>query len=341
MRRRRIVIGVVVFFLLLGVVVVRHKRQVSKDSISTSPSVSVGIQGSTQTTSGGGVDFVLPAGDYEYSFELGGVTRRYLAHVPALYDREKPMPLVLFFHGGAGNMSHSARAYGWKETADQEGFIIVFTNGDSRLPKDKFATWNAGRCCGYARDSKSDDVEYTRLVVKDIESKFSIDSGRVFATGMSNGGMMVHRLVCEAADVFKGVAAVAGTDNTVSCTPTRPVSVLHIHAKDDDHVLFEGGAGPEAFRDLDKVTEFTSVPETLSRSLARNKMESEPVRVFDVPGAYCDLYASMENRAKVKICVTETGGHSWTGSRDIGKSYRPSRAFSANDMVWDFFQNLP
>jgi polyhydroxybutyrate depolymerase len=31
---------------------------------------------------------------------------------------------------------------------------------------------------------------------------------------------------------------------------SRPVSIMHIHAKNDTHVLFEGGAGKEAFRDL-------------------------------------------------------------------------------------------
>ncbi|MDN8872721.1 prolyl oligopeptidase family serine peptidase, partial [Staphylococcus aureus] len=85
---------------------------------------------------------------------------------------------------------------------------------------------------------------------------------RVYATGMSNGGMMAYRLACEASDIFKAIAAVAGTDNTLSCTPAKPISILHIHAKDDDHVLFAGGAGKEAFRDLSQVTEFMSVPKT-------------------------------------------------------------------------------
>ena len=51
-----------------------------------------------------------------------------------------------------------------------------------------------------------------RAVVADVQRRYSVDPQRVYATGMSNGGMLAHRLACEAADVFAGIAAVAGTD---------------------------------------------------------------------------------------------------------------------------------
>jgi poly(3-hydroxybutyrate) depolymerase len=47
-------------------------------------------------------------------------------------------------------------------------------------------------------------------------------------------------------DTIGGVMAVAGTDNTRACRPTRPVPILHVHARNDDHVLFEGGVGPRS-----------------------------------------------------------------------------------------------
>lgn len=53
---------------------------------------------------------------------------------------------------------------------------------------------------------------------------------------------MAYRLACDAGSLFRGIAAVAGTDNTISCSSPAPMSVLHIHAKNDDHVLFYGGA---------------------------------------------------------------------------------------------------
>jgi polyhydroxybutyrate depolymerase len=104
-----------------------------------------------------------------------------------------------------------------------------------------------------------------------LEARYAVDAGRVFATGMSNGGMLVYRLACEAADVFRAAASVAGPDATTRRTPARPVSVLHIHAHDDDHVLFDGGAGPGAFRDRHSVMDFVSVPQTIARWVQRDQ----------------------------------------------------------------------
>ena len=55
---------------------------------------------------------------------------------------------------------------------------------------------------------------------------------------MSNGAMMSYRLACDAADIIDGVGAVAGTDNTLSCNPKETTPIMHIHAINDDHVLY-------------------------------------------------------------------------------------------------------
>ena len=179
---------------------------------------------------------------------------------------------------------------------------------------------------------------YARALIRDVESKFNIDTNQVFVTGMSNGGIMAHRLACEMADTFHAVASVTGTDGDTACTPSRPISVLHIHAQNDDHVLFSGGAGEGAFRDEIMVADFISVPETIARWLKRNGITASPTRVLEVPGAYCDLYTSPTDGTQVKLCVTETGGHSWSGGVSTrGKT--PSTAINATDMIWDFFRD--
>jgi polyhydroxybutyrate depolymerase len=277
--------------------------------------------------------FGLRAGEYEFKI---GSRRKYLLHIPASYDPSRATPLVLFFHGGGGHMEQAAADYGWRAKSEQEGFIVAFPNGTSRLPRQHLATWNAGECCGYARDQEIDDVGFVKQVIADIERQVNIDAEKIFATGMSNGGMLVHRLACEMADTFKAVASVAGTDNTKSANPSRPISVLHIHARDDTHVLFEGGAGQEAFRDQSKVTDFTSVEETINRWIVRNGAGKTPRRVLEVPGAYGDLYTSKHNDARIELIVTETGGHSWPGGKSV-RGKKPSRAIIANDVIWDFF----
>lgn len=273
--------------------------------------------------------------------ELQVQGRKLLVHLPTSYEAGRPAPLVLAFHGGGGWAEFMAddEKYGLQKKADAAGFVVAFPNGYSKLPGGKFATWNAGGCCGDARDRNIDDVAFARAVVAAIKARYSIDASRVFATGMSNGGMLSHRLACEAADVFRAVASVAGTDATTSCSPSRPISVLHIHARDDDHVLFDGGAGPGAFRDESKVMNFVSVPETISRWVQRDHCATPPRRTLDKPGAYCEAYGGCAGGVGVQLCVTETGGHSWPGAASVRRGKEAaSQALDANDVIWGFFE---
>lgn len=281
----------------------------------------------------------LTPGDHEIRVAHQGLERKVVVHVPRAAEAGQPLPLVLALHGGGGFaefMADDAR-YGLIHAADEGGFIVAFPNGYSRFPGGRLATWNAGACCGDARDRQVDDVGFLRAVVAQLQARSRIDPARIFATGMSNGGMMAYRLACEASDLFRAVASVAGTDNTLQCTPARPVSVLHIHARDDDHVLFDGGAGPGAFRDTSKVTDFTSVPETVRRWAQRDRCEGTPQRTQSFTGASCEAYARCAQGVRVELCVTDTGGHSWPGGVTRRGKEPSSTAFDAARLVWDFF----
>jgi len=286
---------------------------------------------------------VLPAGSHELQLRHEGRERGFIVHVPKAYRADRPAPLVLALHGGGGSMEVMAkdRLYGLVSQSEASGWIVVFPNGFSRLG-GKLATWNAGICCGAARDRDSDDVGFLRAVVAEVQRRVAIDPQRIFATGMSNGGMMAHRLACDAADVFAAVASVAGTEAVGTCQPVRPIPVLHIHAKNDTHVLFNGGAGKDAFRDDSKVMDFVSVPETIARWVQRNRCQPAPRRVLEKPGAYCEVYSDCASKASVQLCVVQEGGHSWPGTQAQRRGKEPpTQALVANDVIWDFFLNHP
>lgn len=278
-------------------------------------------------------------GDYRFTLVHDGLTRLYRVYVPASYTRQTPAPLLVALHGSGGHMDYQAddARYGLTSASEREGFVAVFPNGYSRLASGKFATWNAGNCCGAARDNKVDDVGFIRQVVARVTQQLAIDPHRIFATGMSNGAMMSYRLACEMSDVFTAIAAVAGTDNTRQCQPTKPVAILHIHAKNDSHVLFAGGIGPDSVKQ-EAVTDYVSVPNTIKKWTQTDACAAPPQRILDKPGAYCELYAPCRGQAKVQLCVTESGGHSWPGGHKPRGEEAPSQALSANDIMWDFFK---
>jgi polyhydroxybutyrate depolymerase len=275
-------------------------------------------------------------GRYEIRIKHDGIERVALVHVPKSYAAGKAAPLVMALHGGGGGMIYQASdaRYGLISKSEQAGFIAVFPNGISDVESGMLATWNAGTCCAKARDQNVDDVGFLRSLVEDVERRASVERQRVFAIGMSNGAMMAYRLACEASDMFQGIMAVAGTDNTRRCEPANPVPVLHIHARNDDRVLFDGGAG-KAFRNEALVSDFTSVPASIGKWVKLNHAGSAQ-RILTVPGAWCDLHDAGAGGASVELCVTETGAHSWPGgAKDRGES--PSTAIIANDLMWDFF----
>ncbi|HEY9096065.1 MAG TPA: prolyl oligopeptidase family serine peptidase [Hydrogenophaga sp.] len=294
-------------------------------------------QAETKPAHTGAIGAITAPGDYEFKLTHQGHERAYRVHVPHAFQRgAAPMPLVMAFHGGGGNMDIQAidRFYGLITQSERSNTLLVFPNGYSRLPAGKLATWNAGLCCGQARDKGIDDVGFVRAVLADLAQRLAFDRQRVYAIGMSNGGMMTYRLACEMADTFQAIASVAGTDGTgPDCRPSRPVPVLHIHAKDDERVLFNGGSGSASNTHAD----FVSVPDTVRKWVALDDCSPEPRTVLDVPGARCEVHTGCAGDAQVKLCVTDTGGHSWPGGVKPRGGQAGSTAISANEEIWDFF----
>lgn len=275
-------------------------------------------------------------GTYEFTLDHDGETRIYRVHVPKSYVAARPTAAVFSFHGGGGSaeIMSQDKYYGLITKSEQAGYIAVFPNGYSRFRDGKLATFNAGSCCGNARDKKIDDVGFVRKVVARLKEQLNIDPERISSNGMSNGAMMSYRLACEAADIFHSIAAVAGTDGMERCEPSRPVSVLHIHARDDEMVLFNGGAG----KDSKTLANFRSVKDTIARWVRLNACNSTPKKVLDLPGkATCEAYTGCKGGVEVKLCVTESGGHSWPGGVKVRTGERGSTAFNANDLMWDFY----
>ena len=105
-------------------------------------------------------------------------------------------------------------------TANRYGFIVLYPNGTGVFAGQRqLLTFNAGVCCGAAMRNKVDDVGLTEAILTVLEEKTAIDAKRIFATGMSNGGMMAHRLASDSTQV----AAVASVAGQLAVDPVPPV----------------------------------------------------------------------------------------------------------------------
>jgi len=170
----------------------------------------------------------LPAGQITRTWTHDGVQRSYILYVPTSYNSAEPVSVVLVFHGGGGNAEGAVRMTGFNSLADEKGFIVVYPNGTGRLSDDKLLTWNGGTCCGWAQEQNVDDVGFVRAIVADLQSMASIDMKRIYATGISNGGIMSYRLACEASDLIAAIGPVAGTQNIAPCKPKECGDYPHL-----------------------------------------------------------------------------------------------------------------
>ncbi len=182
----------------------------------------------------------LGPGDYARPLSHDRLARSYVLHLPPAVSAGKPLPLVIALHGGGGNAAGFQKYAGLDAIADREGFAVVYPNGTGPFEK-RLLTWNAGGCCGWAKEHGADDVGFALAVIDSVAKLAPVDRRRVYATGHSNGAMMSYRLAAEAADRIAAIAPVAGAMNLREFAPSRPVPVLHIHSVDDPRAHFAGG----------------------------------------------------------------------------------------------------
>lgn len=257
------------------------------------------------------------------AIESGGQLRQYRLYVPA-GKREGKLPVVFVLHGGFGAPSQVASQTGFDRAAARHGFLAVYPGGFAN-------TWNAGTCCGPARRFGVDDVGFVVDLLKELSTRFSVDRARVYATGMSNGGMLAYRLACERSALFAAVAPVAAT-MTVSCRPPRPVSILHIHGLDDWAVPYEGGGGGLGEEHP------RSVPSTIGRW--RTIDRCPPPDASRLGRVRTSVSAPCAQGTEVTLITIEGAHHTWPGDPGPtgGLVNPPSDAVDATAVISKFFE---
>ena len=141
---------------------------------------------------------VQPQEGGQKSIESGGLERRYSVHLPPSYEVGTPTPLIIAFHGGGGDGEGMELLTHMDEISDRERFIVVYPDGINR-------NWNDGRS---QINPGVDDVGFVRDLLDQLGSDYSIDTKRVYATGISNGGFMSYRLAFDLSGRFAAIASV-------------------------------------------------------------------------------------------------------------------------------------
>jgi polyhydroxybutyrate depolymerase len=239
-----------------------------------------------------------------HHISVGGLDRTYRLHKPAQVS--EPAPLVIVMHGYSGSARQVERAYQWDGLADSNKFVVAYPDGYGQA-------WNvdAQNCCGKPATEGVDDVAFITAVVADIGKNVAIDPRKVYAAGMSNGGIMSYTLAC-ATGIFAAIGPVASIQLS-ACPSPRPASVVHIHGTADRLIPYGGGRGFSVISGppVPQVNEFwRHVDQCGAPTATRN-------------GAVTTSTAGCAQGRGVVLVTIDGGGHVWPPF--------------ASSMLWQFF----
>ena len=265
------------------------------------------------------------------SFVSSGEKREYLLYVPRSYDRSKPTPLVISMHA-AGLWGASQKDISqWNELADSKGFIVVYPSG---VGGKGVRVWRAE-----PGDGLTKDVRFISELIDTLRASYNIDSTRIYANGLSNGGGMSFALSCTLSDRIAavGIVAAAQTLPWRWCTDERPVPMIAFHGTADPEIPYNGGSSWVSPRP------FPSTPRWAANWARRNRCGENSVESTVAADVTRREYRECADDATVVLYTVHGGGHTWPGGMRLPEWFvgRTTHSIDATSLMWEFFSEHP
>ncbi|KAJ5050753.1 uncharacterized protein L3040_002624 [Drepanopeziza brunnea f. sp. 'multigermtubi'] len=187
--------------------------------------------------------------DYtKVSLTSSGDARYYLVTTPPKFDPKTPTPVIFSFHGKNKSAKDQYELTLLSDPYFNDYAIAVYPNG---LEK----SWQ-----GHP-DATSNDLQFTLDILASLQSRYTLDDSRIYASGKSLGGGFVGVLACDAtlSNKFAAFAPVAGAfyiKNDTKCAPRTieipchpgraKIPMMEIHGGADGTIKYSGaGRGGE------------------------------------------------------------------------------------------------
>ena len=273
----------------------------------------------------------------ERVIEHEGLERSFLIYVPT--NIKENAPLVVAIHGYTSSAKTLMGYSGINQVAEKEGFLVAYPQGTKDSRDNNF--FNVGY--EFHSDSKVDDVNFIREIVLNLTKDYKLNSKRVFATGMSNGGDMSYLLACTSSDLFTAVAPVAGVmmkDTLENCNPVKKIPIFEIHGTKDSISKFEGDMNNEdkwgAYYDLPSTIEFWVNKHALSE---KETIQLENKNTEDGTTITFERYWSDESQREVWFYIVNDGNHTWPGMTGLF-SRTANQDINSAEEIWKFFSKF-
>lgn len=280
----------------------------------------------------------IPDGSSAQSITVGGQQRTYRVYRPTSLSAGTPTPLVVMLHGALGTGQQAESSYGWDAEADAGHFVVAYPDGLNR-------TWAVSdTCCGPPAAKHVDDVAFITRVVSAISASLPVDQKRIYATGISNGGMLAYRLACDTT-IF---AAIGGDSTTMlsDCPSPAEASLIHIHGTADRTIPYAGGPGKRDNGGTGANPADTSgppIPTLVSRWRTIDRCAPSST---STKGEISTSVAECPDNRAVELITITGAGHQWPGQpgpqgRLASRLDPPYQGLDATSTIWNFFAAHP
>ncbi|KAI0428155.1 Alpha/Beta hydrolase protein [Xylaria sp. FL1042] len=287
---------------------------------------------------------------------LEGSGRRYLFWVPPNYTPRAKTPLIFAFHGATKTPDAQADLDLLTTPRFNDDHIVVYpSSGEYGANKGRY--WQGAPQV----PADVDDVAFVLDVLDALESRLCVDTARVYATGKSQGGLMVNNLACDARSSAR-IAAFAPVSGSYyvnvtgeACTPLtlrfpncRPaaerkggVPMLVFHGGADVTIAY--GGGPRSGECL------PYIPHFVAAWAERDGLDGTPGYVGPLPGAAdnATVYRYGEGVQEEGLVRFVYSGnhvnHQWPATipnADSVEYASPPATFNASSIIVDFFRKF-
>jgi polyhydroxybutyrate depolymerase len=300
----------------------------------------------------------LKAGSYCRNVVVDGYAREYWLYVPTKVANRPAtsVPIVVMHHGSSGNGQQFLNISGWREEANQQGFVAAFPTGLQYFVTSDGAgrgntKWNdfgliddidvTRRLPGYPATAPwpADDIGFENRLLDDAATVVKIDSHRVFVSGFSNGSGFATRV---ALTMPTRVAAVGSSGGGFIVDP-RDFPAGTVPA---DDWLMVGSLDDRIF----KATGLTEIPldpnAILANTFLRATMYTH-ARAWGLPTTACSVDRTATTTT-FNYCAAGKPEFHFTVVKGLTHSYphgynattNPS-GLVATDVFWPFFAAHP
>ena len=239
-------------------------------------------------------------------------TREYLLNIPDTYSGSA-VPLVLNFHGSGGCADDYREAESdLSIQATNHNFLLAYPQGV--LDVEGLPEWRP--VADDARGIQDNDFVFVEQIIADISKEYSVKSEQIYATGLSNGGMMAYGLACRRSNIIAAAGIMSGTMLTDSCDQNEYTSIVHFQGTADTILPMEGN------------TDFPAVTAGIEYWVAHNNTTTSTSDDLDNGNVHRDTYSDGMEGTSVVLYTIQNGQHVWFTDDIDGQS--------PNQILWDF-----